>query len=57
MHGCLNARGVETQQTGECGQTVVVSTQKPGRLRESQGKLVSQEIHWERIRVLLSVWG
>lgn len=49
MHGCPCARGVETQRVGECGQTVVVSRQKPGRLRESQGKLVSQETHWKRI--------
>lgn len=47
--------GVEKQRLGQCRQTVVVSRQKPGRLRESQGKLVSQETHWNRIRALLCV--
>ena len=57
MHGCLGAQGVETQRLSQCGQTVVVSRQKPGRLREAEGELVSQEMHWKCIRVLLKcVW-
>lgn len=41
------------RQTGECGQTFVVSRQRPGRLSESPGKLVSQETHCKRIMVVL----
>lgn len=55
-HGCPGAWGVKMWQgwqTGECGQTFVVSRLRPMRLSWSLGKLVSQEAHCKLIIVLL----
>lgn len=49
---CPGSGNVTGWQTGECGQTFVVSRQRPGRLSWSQGKLVSWETHCKLMVVL-----
>lgn len=50
---CPGSGNVTSWQTGECGQTFVVSRQRPGRLSWSQGKLVSRETHCKLIMVVM----
>jgi len=50
---CPGSKNVTGWQTGECGQTFVVSRRRPWRLSWSQGKLVLRETHCKLIMVVL----